>query len=81
MSKHYQSHEIPTHPQTGFYLFMRDTYTTADELVNVVYVAGYVYSMLSHSRKDEINVSDDLTQKGSKFQLSTSLVQKSACTH
>ena len=31
-------------------------------------VCGYVYYMLSHSRNDEINISDDLTQKGSKFQ-------------
>ena len=47
--------------------FLRETYAIADELVNDG-VCEYIYFMLSHSRKDEINVSDHLTQKGSKFQ-------------
>ena len=37
---------------------MRDTYTIADELVNVAHVA--MYTMLSHSHKDDLG---DLTQK------------------
>ena len=44
--------------------FLRDTYTIADELVNVVYVAIY-YNYVEPFLKDD---SDDLTQKGSKFQ-------------
>ena len=47
--------------------FMRDTCAIADEVVNGG-VCDYTYFMLSHSHKDEINVSDDLTQKGSIFQ-------------
>ena len=60
-----------------FFNFMRDTYTIADELVNVAHVA--MYTMLSHSHKDDLG---DLIQKREQIpNLSMSWVQKSACTH